>query len=193
MADVPKVEEGVYMRTVQGGIIKALFDSLKDLVHDVTFRVDATGVKMLTLDDSKCALVHLKLRADAFENFVCEPPTATYDLCVNVGNMFTLIKSTGNKDVVSMAYDAKGNVHMLEIAIQNSEQRSNTTYLLKLLDLNSTVRELNKAEVRSTISMPSPLEASSSAHIASAQARAISSGDRAALTFTRSSRRDVYP
>src|SRR3954447_26479378 len=44
----------------------------------------------------------------------------------------------------------------------------------------------------STISMPSPLEASSSAHIALAQARATSSGDKAALTFTRFSRPIVW-
>lgn len=143
------------MRTIQGGVIKSLFDALKDLVHDVTFRVDATGIRMMTLDDSKCALVHLKLRADAFENFVCEPRDAQYDLCVNVGNMFKLIKSTGNKDVISMAYDATENVHVLEIAIQNAERQSSTTYQLKLLDLNADVRELNKVDVRSTISMPS--------------------------------------
>src|SRR3954453_2254571 len=40
--------------------------------------------------------------------------------------------------------------------------------------------------------MPSPLEASSCAHIASAQARATSSGDKAGLTFTRFSPPSVW-
>src|SRR6266702_7405316 len=44
----------------------------------------------------------------------------------------------------------------------------------------------------STTSMPRPFEASSSVHIASAQARATSWGDKAALTFTRSSGLNVY-
>lgn len=156
-AGVPLVERGVFVRTIQGGVIKSLFDALKDLVHDVTLRVDAGGIKMLAFDKSKCALVHLKLRADAFENYVCEPADKHYDLCVDVGNMFKLLKSAGNKDVISLAYDATGTgaTNVLEIGIHNPERQSNTTYQLKLLDLDSDVRELNKAEVRSTISMPS--------------------------------------
>lgn len=152
--DVPHVERGVFIRTIQGGVIKSLFDSLKDLVHDVVLRVDASGIRMLTMDASKCALVHLKLEAESFENFVCEPRDARYDLGINVSNVFKLIKSTGTKDVISLAYDATGNAHVLELSVQNAERQSNTTYHLKLLDLNTDVRELNDVKVDSVISVP---------------------------------------
>ena len=152
--DVPHVECGVFIRTIQGGVIKSLFDSLKDLVHDVVLRVDASGIRMLTMDASKCALVHLKLEAESFENFVCEPRDARYDLGINVSNVFKLIKSTGTKDVISLAYDATGNAHVLELSVQNAERQSNTTYHLKLLDLNTDVRELNDVKVDSVISVP---------------------------------------
>ena len=152
--DIPRVERGVFIRTIQGGVIKSLFDSLKDLVHDVVLRVDSTGIKMLTMDASKCALVHLKLDADSFENFVCEPRDAKYDLGINVSNVFKLIKSTSAKDVISFAYDATGNAHVLELSVQNAERQSSTTYNLKLLDLNTDVRELNDVKVDSVISVP---------------------------------------
>lgn len=148
-------DKGVFIQTIQGGVIKSLFDSLKDIVHDVVFRIDASGIKLLTMDKNKCALVHLKLDSSSFEKFVCEPPDATYELSVNVLNVFKLVKSTGTKDVVSLMYDSVRNPHTLGLSIQNFERNSTTAYDIKLLDLNSDNIELNDVEFDSVISMPS--------------------------------------
>lgn len=148
-------DRGVFIQTIQGGVIKSLFDSLKDIVHDVVFRIDSSGIRLLTMDKNKCALVHLKLDSTSFEQFVCEPLDATYELSINILNVFKLIKSTGTKDVVTLMYDSIKNPHTLGISIQNFERNSTTAYDVKLLDLNSENIELNDVEFDSVISMPS--------------------------------------
>ena len=148
MADA---KPGLYMRTIQGGVIRSLFDTLKDIVHDVNLRVDSTGVRLVTMDKSKCALVHLKLDADSFEEYSCD---GSYTLGINVTNTFKLIRSAGGRDSIAFRYDPSSS-HELDIIIQNFQRNSSTTFSLKLLDVDADDIELEDTDFESIITMPS--------------------------------------
>jgi proliferating cell nuclear antigen len=139
------------MRTVQGGVIRSLFDALKDTIHDVNLRFDPTGMRIVTMDNAKCALVHLKLHADAFEEYVC---VGTHDIGINVANTFKLIRAAGGHDSISFTYD-QTSPHELGISIQNFARNSSTNFALKLIDLDADDIEMQDVDFDSIITMPS--------------------------------------
>lgn len=141
----------VFMRTVQGGVIRALFDALKDIIHDVNLRFDPTGVRIVTMDNAKCALVHLKLQADSFEEYHCN---GTHDIGINVANTFKLIRAAGGHDSISFSYD-QDSPHELGISIQNFARNSSTRFALKLIDLDADEIEMQDVDFDSIITMPS--------------------------------------
>jgi proliferating cell nuclear antigen len=143
---------GLFIQTVQGGILKNLIDAVK-LVKDVVLHVNSTGIKVVTMDPCKVVLLYLKLDAESFESFECYPENATYELGVHFPYLHLLLKNVGNGDVVSFEYDAKQTSHMLDISIQNSGRNSNTKYRLKLLDMNSEYREINDLKFDTVVTM----------------------------------------
>ena len=62
MAPPDKAACCVYLKSIQGGAIRTLFEVLKEVVHDVLLKFDSTGVRLLQMDSTKCALVGMKLR-----------------------------------------------------------------------------------------------------------------------------------
>ena len=53
--------------TVQTNIIRILFEALKNILCDVNFTVDKSGIKLTTIDNTNCAIVNLILYAEKFE------------------------------------------------------------------------------------------------------------------------------
>lgn len=141
----------VTVKTVQGGVLRSLFDALKDIVHDVNLRFDPTGIKLVTMDNAKCALVHLKLDADSFEEYEC---AGTHDIGVNVANVFKLIRAAGSHDSISFSYD-KDAPHELEISIQNFSRNSTTTFALKLIELDCDEIEIQDVDFETVVTIPS--------------------------------------
>lgn len=141
----------VSLKTVQGGVMRSLFDALKDIVHDVNLRFDSTGIKLVTMDNAKCALVHLKLDADSFEEYECD---GTYDIGINVSNVFKLIRAAGSHDSISFSYD-QDSPHELEISIQNFSRNSTTTFALKLIELDCDEIEIQDVDFETIVTIPS--------------------------------------
>lgn len=139
------------LKSIQGNAIRTLFEVLKEIVHDVSLRIDSTGVKLLTLDGARCALVYMRLRADAFEEFRCE---GTYNLGVNMASMFKLVKTSGSHDTITLYMDTDMS-NELGIKIQNAEKNSVTDFKLKLLDIDDEIITLPDVEFDSVITMPS--------------------------------------
>lgn len=140
-----------HIRTVQGSVIKSLFDTLKEILHDVSVTFDSTGVKISAMDGAKISLVHMKLNAESFEEYTCEK---SYELGINVANMFKLLRSAGSHDSILFRY-MKNNPHVLEITIQNFEKNSLTRFELKLIEIDSAYIEINDLEFDTIISIPS--------------------------------------
>ena len=141
----------LFLKSIQGNAIRTLFEVLKEIVHDVSLRVDPTGVKLLTLDGARCALVYMRLRADAFEEFRCD---GTFTLGLNMSSMFKLVKTSGSHDTITLYMDAATN-NELGIKIQNAEKNSVTDFKVKLLDVDDEIITLPDVEFDNVITMPS--------------------------------------
>ncbi len=139
------------LKSIQGNSIRTLFEVLKEIVHDVSLHVDSTGVKLLTLDGARCALVYMRLRADAFEEFRCN---GSFTLGLNMASVFKLVKTSGSHDTITLYMDS-ASTNELGIKIQNAEKNSVTDFKLKLLDVDEETITLPDVEFDSIITMPS--------------------------------------
>ena len=127
------------IRTLQGSVIKSLFDTLKEIIHDVVLTFDSTGIRISAMDGSKVSLVHLKLDAEAFEEYHCPK---SHEIGINVLNMFKLLRSAGSHDSILLRY-LSSNPHVLEITVQNFDKNSITKFDMKLIEIDSVYIEVN--------------------------------------------------
>lgn len=137
--------------TVQSSAIRILFESLKDILTDINIHISASGLKIVSMDGSKNAIVHIKLLASQFEKFYCEAST---ELGINVLSFFKILKSVKNNDVISLAVK-KSNDSKLIIKIENKEKQTIITSELKLLDINENLLHIPNIDYDSVITMPS--------------------------------------
>lgn len=142
---------GFHIRTVQGAVVRCLFDVLKDLLGDALLVFDQDGVRISTIEDMKCMIVHMKLEADSFEKYECD---GRYEIGINTANMFKLIQAASGKDAITLSYDA-ATPHKLGICIQNFERNSTTSFSLNLIDLEYEDIELDDVDFECKVTMPS--------------------------------------
>jgi proliferating cell nuclear antigen len=141
----------LYLKTVQSNAIKTLFEVLKEILHDVNIFFDSNGMRIMTVDGSQVALIHLFLEASNFEEYKCERPL---HLGVNMTNMFKLLKTATNHDTLVLFMENDVNFE-LGIQIENAEKRTKTIFNLKLLDVDIEALQMPEIEFDSVITMPS--------------------------------------
>lgn len=148
----PKSECDIYIKTLQGSVIRILFETLKDVIFETTFIVGPLGIKATSMDSSKSSLVYLKLDASSFEEFYAS--RADIPLGISMQCMFKLIKTTGNNDILTL-FVRTDTPHELGVCIENVERKSKTIYSLKLLDTD--VQDINVPEFsyESVVTLPS--------------------------------------
>ena len=112
--------------TVQSSAIRILFESLKDVLTDVNIHANSQGIKIMSMDGSKSAIVHVKLLASQFEKFECSTPIV---MGVNMLSLFKILKSIKNNDVISFLVTE--DTTKLIIKIQNKEKQK--TILCKFM------------------------------------------------------------
>ena len=59
-------------KLTQGGLLKKVLESVKELVTDANFDCAPTGFTMQAMDSSHVSLVALSLRSDGFEHYRCD-------------------------------------------------------------------------------------------------------------------------
>jgi len=121
----------MFLRTVQGGAVKTLFEVLKEIVHEVALVFGPDGVKLTQVDGAKIAMANLRLKADAFEEFHCPREVQAG---VNTGYLFKLLRTTSSSDTITMYMEA-AREDLLVIQIQNADKNSVTDYELTLMDV----------------------------------------------------------
>ena len=141
----------MYLKSVQGSAIRSLFETMKEIVHDVSLEFDNTGIKIQTLDGARCAYIYLKLNGDSFEEYHCP---GKWQVGVNMASMFKLLRMAGSHDTVIM-YATHEASNELGIQIQNAEKNSNTVFSLKLLDVDSEEISIPDVEYDAIITLPS--------------------------------------
>lgn len=140
----------MHCKSVQAGAIRVLAESLKEVLTDVNFHFDKTGIKVMSMDGSKVALVHLRLEASQFEEFSC---CEAIQAGVNMISLFKILKVINNSDIVSF-YIKDNARHRLFIKIENKDKNSIIESCLKLLDLNEDMLTIPDVAFDSVITMP---------------------------------------
>jgi len=96
--------------------------------------VDKSGMRIMAVDTTKTVLINLKLEAKNFTKFTCKSKKLV--LGVNLMYLYKLIKSMNNTDNLTLSVDHDDKNH-LQIKIDNPDERKDTKYVMKLLDLGN--------------------------------------------------------
>ena len=84
--------------TVQSSAFRTMIEALKDILNDVNIIFDSNGMKILAMDSTHVALVHMKLHANKFERFYCPKQK----VCgVSVMRLFKLLKTMTPNDTLT--------------------------------------------------------------------------------------------
>ncbi|NBX51340.1 proliferating cell nuclear antigen (pcna) [bacterium] len=141
----------MYLKSVSGSSIRTLFETLKEVLHDVSLEFDSSGIKLVTMDGSRCALIYLKLHAENFEEYHCP---GKFCAGVNMNNMFKLLRITGSHDTIVM-YATHARSDELGITVTNVDRNSMTDFKLKLLDVDAEHINLPDVSFDAVMTLPS--------------------------------------
>ena len=155
MPPVPTAEEcDVYIRTLQGNVIRTLIEVLKDVIFEATLIITSSMVKITTMDSSKSSLIYLKLDSSSFEEYTCR---RDQNLGVSMINLFKIIKTAGHKNDIVTLFMRRDTPYELGVVIQNEEKRSQTVFHLSLLELDSQDIQIPEFEYQSIVTLPSAM------------------------------------
>lgn len=146
--DTDKIIE---FKTVQSNAIRILIEALKDILNDVNLQITNDGLKIISIDSSKQAVVNLKLDASKFEKFYCSSPMRAG---LNMTSLYKIIKSIKNTDIITF-YILKNTSTKLNVLIENKEKKTNILTVLKLLDIDEDLLEIPNIEFETVKTMPS--------------------------------------
>lgn len=141
----------VEIKTVQSNAIRILFEALKDILTDVNLQISSEGLKIISMDGSKQAVVNLKLDATKFEKFYCKNSLRAG---LNMTSLYKIIKSVKNSDIVTF-YILEKSSTKLQIEIENKEKKTNILTVLKLLDLDEDILDIPDIGFDTVKTMPS--------------------------------------
>ena len=139
------------LHTVQSNALRTLVEVLKDVLNDVNITFDETGVKVMAMDGSHVALIHMKLDADKFEHYYCRE---RMDVGVCMNSWFKLMKTVSNSDTVAL-FISESSPNELGIRIDNADKNSSTTFMLKLLDIDNETLSIPDVDINCIVTMPS--------------------------------------
>ena len=128
--------------TVQTNIIRILFEALKNILCDVNFTVDKSGIKLTTIDNTNCAIVNLILYAEKFEEYICEKDIT---IGINLVSIYKILKGTKHADMISFSI-FKNDATFLTIKTTNSYKKTTIESKIKILDIDEIL--YNNAFIR---------------------------------------------
>ena len=137
--------------TVQTNAIKILFEALKNILCDVNFTANSSGIKLTTIDSSNCAIVNLILYAEKFEEYVCE---GELNIGLNLVSIFKILKGSKHADTISF-YINKDEPTVLNIKTINSSKKTGVESKIKILDMDEKIYNIPDISFNSYITMPS--------------------------------------
>ncbi len=141
----------INIKTVQSGAFRILIEALKEILTDTNIIFDETGMKLIATDSSKIVLIHMKLNSENFEHYSCSKKIT---IGVNMNNMFKLIKTMGNNDILTL-FIKENDPNKLGIKINNEDKNSQTTFKLNLLDISDEDIDIPPAEFETELTLPS--------------------------------------
>jgi proliferating cell nuclear antigen len=137
--------------TVQTNAIRILFEALKNILCDVNFTADKKGIKLTTIDTTKCAIVNLFLHAEKFEEYVCEEYK---NIGLNLVSIFNILKGSKHADIISFSI-FKQDTTYITIKTVNSNKKTIIESKVKILDMDEKIYDIPNISFDSYITMPS--------------------------------------
>tara|TARA_B100001123_G_C15179481_1_gene974774 strand:+ start:332 stop:1138 length:807 start_codon:yes stop_codon:yes gene_type:complete len=150
MSTIEDNECSFHIQTVQSGAFRILIEALKEILTDTNLIIDNTGIKLIATDNSKIVLIHMKLHSENFEHYYCKEKIK---IGVNMNNMFKLIKTMNNNDILSL-YIQENDPNKLGIKIINEDKNSQTSFKMNLLDISEEEIKIPPAEFESELTLP---------------------------------------
>ena len=141
----------INIKTVQTGAFRVLVESLKEILTDTNFVFDKDGIKLIATDNSHIVLIHMKLHADKFEHYYCKQKIS---VGINMMNMFKLIKTMGNNDILTIFID-KNIPNKMGLKINNVDKNTQTTFMMNLLDITDEEISIPPATFETELTLPS--------------------------------------
>jgi len=137
--------------TVQTNAIRILFESLKNILCDVNFTADSSGIKLTTIDSTKIAIINLFLNSEKFEEYICEE---RINIGLNLVSVFKILKGSKHSDMVSFII-FKDDPNFLTVKTINSIKKTSIESKIKLLDMDEKIYNIPDINFDSYITMPS--------------------------------------
>ncbi|XP_030540424.2 proliferating cell nuclear antigen-like [Rhodamnia argentea] len=138
------------LRLVQGGLLKKVLESVKDLVNEANFDCSAIGFSLQAMDSSHVALVSLLLRSEGFDHYRCD---RSVSMGMNLGNMARMLRCAGNDDIVTLKADDGGDT--ITFMFESPSQDKIADFEMKLMDIDSEHLGVPDTEYQSIVRMPS--------------------------------------
>ena len=138
-------------KTVQTNAIRILFESLKNILSDVNFKADSTGLKLTAVDGTTSAIVNLMLYSEKFEEYICDDPV---NIGISLASVFKILKGIKNTDTISFTI-LKSDQNNMVLTSQNSDKKSIIRSKIKLLDMDEKIYNIPDINFDSYITMPS--------------------------------------
>jgi proliferating cell nuclear antigen len=136
--------------TIQASAFKSTFEVLKDILNDVNIYFRKDGMYIITLDTARTSLIDMFLSSDNFEEYICEQDEVIAG--INIANTFKLLKTITNNDVLTITIDCK---EYMNIEIMSEHKKTNTSFKLKLLDINESRIEVPEVKMSNITVIPS--------------------------------------
>lgn len=137
-------------RLINGGLLKKLMESIKDLVTDANFDCTSSGISLQAMDSSHVSLVALYLRQEGFNHYRCDRNNA---LGINLGSMAKILKCAGNDDIITLKAEDEGD--NVTFMFESPKQTRVSHFALKLMDIDSEHLGIPDTDYQCVVQMPS--------------------------------------
>jgi len=121
----------VYLKTIQSSVIKSLFESLKELLGDVSMVFTPEGVRICEVDQFETLMVDLFLDKSKLEEYYCPKTT---EIGISIPNLYKILKTMNNNQHLTM-YMTYDDINVLEIIIDSDDSTQKAEFTLDLMDL----------------------------------------------------------
>ena len=148
-----------YAKTVQGHVIKTLFEIIKGtLEHDTNMRISQDGISIKDMDGSHTTLVHMKLDADKMNQFVLDTKKLTVG--INAHKFYSHLKTIHRDETLTLFIEkGKENVLGFSVYAKGDSGVVGSSWIsdryLNILDVNDEELHINDKDYNYVIDISS--------------------------------------
>ena len=139
----------VHLKTIQASAFKSVFEVLKDILNDVNIYFTSDGIRILTLDTARTALIDTYMKSENFEEYTCKGTTVAG---MNITNTFKILKTITSNDTLTIDIN---DTDFIDVRIENPTKRQDIKFRLKLLEINEDRIEPPNVNMSVTTTMSS--------------------------------------